>query len=250
MIKTTKMTKLDLTFSRYEEKYLLDEKQYDAILAFLPEITVPDAFAQYRVNNIYYDTCSYDIIRRSIEKPMYKEKLRLRYYGDSLDVIPDERVVFLELKKKFNGIVYKRRIMLQKSDAERVLREADVSFVDGEFAQVTQEIRHFLSSVSDIENRVAISYKRTALTGKNQADLRITFDTDVALRSGQEQCNLMQDNLMLMEIKTATAMPLTLARFLSRQGIFPAGYSKYKTAYINCIYPQLQKTQGEKSNYG
>jgi hypothetical protein len=242
-----KMTKLDFTFSRYEEKYLLDKKQHEAILAFLPEITIPDAFAEYRVNNIYYDTETYDVIRRSIEKPIYKEKLRLRYYGEFSGGVPHDQQVFLELKKKFSGVVYKRRIMLDKSDAERVLSEPGAPCTGGEFTQVRQEIQHFLASIPAITNEVIISYRRTALTGRDDENLRVTFDTDVVLRDGQKSCNLMQDELMLMEIKTATAMPLALARFLSAHAIYPANYSKYKTAYINYIYPSLR---GEKKQYG
>jgi hypothetical protein len=228
-----KATKTDMTFARCEEKYLLTFAQYEPLCGFLGGITVPDAHAQYKVNNVYYDTATYAVIRRSIEKPtpLYKEKLRLRYYGNSSQP-PDS--VFLELKKKFNGIVYKRRISLKKSDVAK--------FFAGETAdcQIAGEIRVFLNSIDPIVNEVAISYERQALTGIGGfSDLRITFDTRVRY----EGHDLLEQGQVLMEIKSATAMPLELARYLSENAVFPSSFSKYKAAYTNHIF----KEEGEKS---
>jgi hypothetical protein len=227
------------TFTRYEAKYLLEESQYNAIRGFLAAMTVPDRHAEYKVNNIYYDSRDFAIIRHSIEKPtpIYKEKLRLRYYDNDS---AGEQGVFLELKKKFNGIVYKRRIMLpQKHDAERFLRsgESDELGDSENYAQVAREIRAFIATIPDIDNEIAISYRRTALSGNDSVDdLRITFDTELFFENSDGKHRLLPANLRLMEVKTATAMPMSLARYLSENRIFPRSFSKYGTAYKDYIY--------------
>jgi hypothetical protein len=227
------MQRIDYTFARHEEKYLLNKQQFSRLYEFLQTMTAPDRFGNYRVNNIYYDTSSYDIIRRSMEKPLYKEKLRLRYYGN---VQPDE--VFLELKKKYDGIVYKRRITLGKPQIDALIAspadEAD-EFVSG--CQITQEIRHYLLSIPPLTNQSAISYKRIALVGLHEPNLRITFDTEVLFNGVWSLC----DDRIIMEIKADCAMPPQLSRVLSANRVFPSSFSKYKTAYMHYIYPFKQE---------
>ncbi|MCL1866210.1 MAG: polyphosphate polymerase domain-containing protein [Oscillospiraceae bacterium] len=228
------MIKSNFTFARYEEKYLLDKSDYKRVRDFLESSAVPDDFGEYIVKNNYFDTRNFDIIRQSIQepKPLFKEKLRLRYYGEGL---PADESVFLELKKKFDGIVYKRRIMLKVEEAMRFIRNpADVALPD-EHRQVADEIANFLGNFPPLVNRVPISYRRTALSGEN--GLRVTFDTEVKYDGKHD---LLEKDCILMEIKTDSAMPLSLARFLSENEIFPCGFSKYKIAYQKYIFGVVQ----------
>ena len=102
-------------FKRKEVKYLLTEAQLAALRPALETHMEPDAFAHSSISNLYYDTPDFRMLRRSQEKPAYKEKLRLRGYG-----VPDEETqVFPEIKKKAEGIVYKRRVRMPYGDAIR-----------------------------------------------------------------------------------------------------------------------------------
>lgn len=219
------------TFARYEEKYMLDRAQFEQLCEFFKDKTVPDEFPEYRVNNIYYDTSDYRIIRHSIEKPRYKEKLRLRYYGETL---PQDGIVFLELKKKYRSIVYKRRILLQYNLIDEFLN-CPASFlseiVEERFKQVAEEMKFFLSTLNDISNQILISYKRTALVGED--DMRITFDNDILYNHEHE---ILPADYVIMELKGNSSMPLEYAKFFSEKGIFPVSFSKYKTAYIKHIF--------------
>ena len=94
------------TFERRELKYRITDAQRAALEAAFGARMVPDKYGESTICNIYYDTADYRLIRASLEKPAYKEKLRLRSYG----VTEPGGEVFLELKKKYKGIVYKRRI--------------------------------------------------------------------------------------------------------------------------------------------
>ena len=111
------MSEYQGTFKRYEKKYLVTQQQYNALAKVFAARMVPDRFAESTISNIYYDTPDFRLIRRSLEKPAYKEKLRLRSYG-----VPNEETqVFPEIKKKARGIVYKRRVSMPYGDALRYL---------------------------------------------------------------------------------------------------------------------------------
>ena len=101
------------TFERRELKYRITDAQRAALEAAFDARMVPDEYGESTICNIYYDTADYRLIRAPLEKPAYKEKLRLRSYG----VTGPGGEVFLELKKKYKGIVYKRRITLPEDAA-------------------------------------------------------------------------------------------------------------------------------------
>ena len=106
-------------FERYEKKYLLDENQYTELQKVLKGRFQIDNYGKTTINNIYYDTPESLLIRRSIEKPVYKEKLRVRSYGKA----DSETQVFIELKKKYKGIVYKRRTSMKLRHSDALLYE-------------------------------------------------------------------------------------------------------------------------------
>lgn len=168
------MSQTKSVFKRYEKKYLLNEKQYNAFTEFLENKMVPDQYGKYTISNIYYDTLNYQLIRASIEKPVYKEKLRLRSYG-----IPSENdTVFVELKKKYNKVVYKRRVPMKLKDAKLYLEQGQLCSPS---CQILNEINWFLKFYHPIP-QIYIAYDRIAMSSKENPDLRITFDTNICIK--------------------------------------------------------------------
>ena len=223
------MSELQSCFKRYEKKYLLTQEQYHAMKRGMASYMKPDEHPQYTICNIYYDTEHFDLIRASLEMPVYKEKLRLRSYGVPGDLDP----VFVEVKKKFDGVVYKRRITMEAQDAVQYLQGAQ----DGDGSQISREIDWFLKYYQP-EPKVFIAYDREAYAAADGGELRITFDTGLRVRSdyvdlryGDYGVPLMDSSLVLMEIKIPGTAPLWLAQLLSSKNIFPASFSKYGTYY-------------------
>lgn len=226
------MTDAKLTFERFETKYLLSPEQFSALWAELENRVRPDEYFSSTVCSIYYDTPDFTLIRRSIEKPLYKEKLRLRSYN-----VPGAGgPVFVELKKKYKGTVYKRRAQTTREEAEAWLsREASAP----DDTQVCREIDWFLESYSPVP-KVFIACDREAWASTELEDLRFTFDrnlrfreNDLSLSAGDGGEPLLDEGTVLMEIKMPGAAPVWLAELLSRLGIFPAGFSKYGACYKN-----------------
>ena len=225
-------------FSRYEKKYLIDEKTYQFILSKIDEYMVADKYSKdggfYNIANIYYDTPDDALIRASIEKPIYKEKLRLRSYG-----VPGlEDKVFLEIKKKFKGMVYKRRTKLKLYEAYDLtmkgIHPEDSSYIN---KQVLAEIEYFLK-MYDLSPKVYLTYDRRAYFGKDDSDFRVTFDTnirsrreDVGLEKGNHGELLIGNGAWLMEVKSHMAVPIWFTAILTEAGVYPTSFSKYGTEY-------------------
>lgn len=228
-----------LCFKRYEKKYFLSSLQYDAVLKEIEKHLTPDKFYRSRVCNIYYDTEDWRLIRDSIEKPNYKEKLRVRSYG----VPKSNDKVFVEIKKKFDGIVYKRRAEVSAALAQSTLCGGSHSGS----SQIENEIDWF-QSFYKTKPRVFIAYDRLSFTGVVDEGLRITFDSDICFRTdrlnltlGDDGTKLFENGKVLMEIKIPGACPLWLCRLLSENSIYPTSFSKYGTVYRNEI---LKKKTG------
>ena len=229
-------------FNRYEHKYVIDKQTFEKVIKILDERMEPDSYNKnhtpYTIANIYFDTPDDYLIRMSLSRPDYKEKLRLRAYG-----IPDkDSIVFLEIKKKFNGIVNKRRTELTLSEAYSFLssRNAPVSKVHMN-TQVIHELEYFMN-IYDLYPKVYIAYDRIAYFEKNNADLRISFDMnirsrryDLALEKGDYGERLLPEDVVLMEIKTSLAKPLWLTHILSELDIKRTHFSKYGTEFKNYI---------------
>ena len=223
------MSGIQSCFKRYEKKYLLTAEQYRAMLLGMAPYMKPDEHPRYSISNVYYDTEHYDLIRASLEKPVYKEKLRMRSYG-----VPGSRdTVFVELKKKYDGVFYNRRITMEMRDAALYLHGAR----KGDGSQISREIDYFLHFYQP-ERKVFIAYDREAYAASDGGELRITFDTalrarsnDVDLRLGDHGAPLLSDDLCLMEIKIPGTAPLWLARLLSENNIFSTSFSKYGAYY-------------------
>lgn len=233
------MSDIISSFQRVEAKYFLTPEQKQALMPALEEHFSVDEYGKHTISNLYYDTEDFQIIRTSIEKPVYKEKLRLRAYGGP---VRGDSQVFLELKKKYDHVVYKRRIAASLSEI--------LEFLDGGGApehtdpQITHELRHFLEMYR-IRPRVYLSYDRVAMFGKEDHELRLTLDQnlrfrdrDLDLRTEPEGEHLIPEELTLMEIKIPGVMPLWLAHALSQAEVFQTSFSKVGACYTNFLLPK------------
>lgn len=222
-------------FQRYEIKYLITREQKELLLRVMENYMQPDEYGQSLICNLYFDTPDYTLIRRSLEGPVYKEKLRVRSYGRARS----DSQVFLELKKKYKGVVYKRRIDAREQSAMDYLLRSKTLMQQ---SQITEEIDYFKQMYPGLVPTVYLSYEREAFCGKTDEGLRITFDENILWR--QEELSLcaqsygraiLEPDSVLMEIKTASAIPLWLCGFLSEHSIFKTNFSKYGRAYTQML---------------
>ncbi len=225
-------------FNRIENKYLLNEVQLNAIEMVLKENMTADSHskdgAMYTITNVYYDTVDNNLIRVSLDKPKYKEKIRLRSYG----VPTMDEEVFVEIKKKVNGLVNKRRTKLKLYEAEFFLKTNKLPVIkDYMNKQVLNEIAYFIEK-NKISPSVYIAYDRKAYFGKDDNDLRLTIDTNIRTRRddlsvalGDYGCQLLDKGMYLMEIKSSKSMPMWLVNILSEKNIHKTSFSKYGVEY-------------------
>ena len=221
------------TFKRVEMKYMLDSEKKAAFIEALGDRLVPDDYPESDIMNIYYDTMDYHLARKSLERPIYKEKLRLRTYG-----VPNgDTTAFLEIKKKFKGIVYKRRISLPYGEAISAMNEGTPINKEG---QITREIEAFRTHYGSLSRKTVVSYHRTSYYLKDDPSFRITFDNDIRYRNSSTDLSsgifgkkLLADDMSIMEIKVGGAMPLSIAHTLSSLDIKKGRFSKYGSAYEN-----------------
>ena len=219
------------TFQRHEVKFLLNRKQRMALDLAMQDHMQQDQYGESTICSLYYDTKDFRLIRRSMEKPVYKEKLRLRSYGPAQ---PDG-TVFVELKKKYDGIVYKRRISMKEAQAVRYL--AGETYLP-EDSQIGREIDWFKKYYQELIPAVYLCYDRIAYFSREDEDLRVTLDRNIWWRDqeltlvsapwGQQ---LLESGQSLLEIKTSSAIPVWLAKVLSKNNIRMTTFSKYGKAY-------------------
>ncbi|MCD8039181.1 MAG: polyphosphate polymerase domain-containing protein [Lachnospiraceae bacterium] len=222
-------------FKRYELKYIMTAKQRKAVLeAMLPYMRL-DKFGHTTIRNIYFDTDNYRLVRRSIEKPVYKEKLRIRSYKQ----VGAQDDVFIELKKKYDEIVYKRRETLPYIEAlEWLVRETPFP----RKTQIGDEIDYFFEYYQTLKPRVFLSYEREAFYALDGSDFRVTFDDNILARQEDLRLSgeawgerLLDEGSVLMEIKTSGGIPLWMTRVLTQEHIYKTSFSKYGTAYQKII---------------
>lgn len=237
-------------FKRYELKYMLTPEQKQAVLQAISPYMKLDKYGRTTIRNIYLDSENYRLIRRSIEKPSYKEKLRIRSYSQATH----DSTVFVELKKKYDKVVYKRRLPLRESEA--------MSWLLGEgqcpvSTQISREIDYFMEYYDRPRPVVFLSYEREAYYESCGGDFRVTFDnnilcrrSDIRLTSAAYGEPILDGGRILMELKCSGGIPLWMVEALSRERIYKTSFSKYGTAYERLIYPTInqQITAGLKEN--
>ncbi len=217
---------------------MLTHEQKEKILKAMSDYMTLDQYGRTTIRNIYFDTENYRLIRRSIEKPVYREKLRIRSYSQAS---PDS-TVFVELKKKYEKIVYKRRLPLCHQDAAAwVLREKPCPV----HTQISHEIDYFIDFYGKLKPTVFLSYEREAYYDRNGGDFRVTFDdhilcrqTDVNLCSPVYGTPILPKGKILMELKCSGGIPLWMVKVLSEERIYKTSFSKYGTAYATLIFPE------------
>lgn len=228
------------SFQRYELKYLLDAEQKARLLQAMEYHMALDKYGRTTIRNIYFDTENYRLIRRSIEKPVYKEKLRIRSYRQA----EGESPVFVELKKKYKGVVYKRRVSMPEKTAMDWILEGKKPEQD---TQIVREIDYFRTYYETLRPVVFLSYEREAFYCRQGGDFRITLDENILCRRsglslGAEPWGtaILPEGRVLMEVKTAGGIPRWMTEFLSRERIYKSSFSKYGTAYEKLILPNFK----------
>lgn len=223
-------------FQRLEKKYLLSEAERRYLLSVLCEHMQPDEYGAYTICNVYFDTENNDLIRRSLEKPVFKEKLRVRSYG----VPAAQDPVFLEIKRKCKGVVYKRRVTMPCDCLQTYL---DTGQHPWEASQIWNEIDYCMQFYK-VQPKLFLAYDRTAFRGVETPSLRVTFDkniryrqTKLSLAEGDDGELLLPQGQYIMEIKSDGAMPLWLCEALNAAQIYPTSFSKYGN-----IYKKLQRS--------
>lgn len=217
-------------FKRVEYKYLMSKEVYQSLLKLILLHLEEDQYGPTTIQSLYFDTPTNRLIRNSIDKPLYKEKIRLRSYG----LCTSSSNVFLELKKKSSGIVFKRRIKIKEKEAFNFL----IGRIKPNDSQITNEIDYFVSFYGTLNPSFLILYDRTAYLEKGTT-LRITFDQNIRYRRKELNLHTSLDGtlissvkgMVLMEVKTDTALPLWLVKFLNENKIYKKSFSKYGEAY-------------------
>ncbi len=232
-------------FKRYELKYRLTKQQYNLLCRRMKEHMVLDSYGRHKISNVYFDTESFSIIRHSIDKPKYKEKLRLRVYGQP----GEDKVGFIELKKKYDGVVYKRRIQANQSDAMSYLCcETELN----DTSQIKKEVDYFKGLYNKLSPSIYLSYEREAYYSPDDENFRITFDFNIKMRDveispyeSDDDIKILSDDVIVLEVKTVKGLPRWFVDYLGENGLYKTSFSKYGTAYNTFILPKyLERFRG------
>lgn len=227
-------------FKRHEIKYMITLAQKEKILKAMEPYMELDQYGRTTIRNIYFDTNHYRLVRHSIEKPAYKEKLRIRSYSQ----VNVESPVFVELKKKYDSVVYKRRLSMSWEKAMDWICGGSES---GLQSQIAEEISYFCEYYETLRPTLFLSYEREAYDSKNGDDFRVTFDDRILCRQTELSLDtevwgefVLEEGFVIMEIKTSGGIPLWLTQVLSKERIYKTSFSKYGTAYQKMIYPKIK----------
>lgn len=239
------------TFARKEIKFLLNMQQYESLMNVIHEYMNPDKYCvggrEYGIYNIYYDTPDDFLIRESLAKPYYKEKIRLRsYYSPAAS----DDTVFLEIKKKIGGIVTKRRVSMTLAESEAYFYERSKPVITKYITeQVFRELDVFLDHYPVVPKQY-ISYQREAFFGKDNSDFRLTFDRKITERRYDLGLDyesygnfIIGEDQRLMEVKVSDAIPDWLVGKLSELQIYKTSFSKYGRAYENFVKSNIEKSE-------
>lgn len=227
-------------FKRVEKKYPIDEGKKDMLLSLIKDRLVADSHGKSTICSLYLDTPDRQLIRASIDARTYKEKLRIRSYG----VPQKDTQVFLEIKKKYKGVVYKRRVKMPLSTAEEYISNGTPPFD----SQIMREIDYAMKFYRHPKPSMLIAYEREAFFSKEDEGLRITFDKNIRFRDnekdmtvGAEGTKIIEDGRYILEIKTNGGMPLWLAEALDKCKIFPSSFSKYGISHLMTLQKPIPR---------
>ena len=227
------------TFSRTEKKYAVPADLYPEVKAYVESFMLPEPdYHRYSLCNVYYDTEHFELARRSVEKPVFKEKLRVRSYGTPTE----DSKVYVEAKIKYKGVVYKRRIGLLHREVQAFLEDG----ISPKDTQIARELLYF-QKMFQLEPKIYLAYERVAYIGKDNPEFRLTFDeniryreTDLSLLCGDRGEPLLPDGTRIMEIKVPDALPPEALEMLRRFSLTPVSFSKYGTIYKKLLTAQKE----------
>lgn len=216
-------------FERIEKKYRLTDRQYESFMQGIKPYMKPDEHGFTTICNIYFDTANDDLIKTSLEKPIYKEKIRMRSYG----IAKPDSTLYLELKKKYKGVVYKRRMALTYQEATQFIQTQILPNKEG---QIQKELQ-YSTQYYQLKPKCFLAYDRKAYYGKMDHNLRITIDYNIRSRfqdfhfESSEGEYLTEKKEYLVELKTTGGAPLWLVTLLNELQIYPCSFSKYGHVY-------------------
>lgn len=213
-------------FKRTEIKYLVSEKQVQELMWLIEPYLKKDEYFKGTNCSVYYDDENRYLAIHSLEKPLYKEKIRIRSYG-----VPRlNDTVFLEIKKKFNGIGSKRRIPVKLADFYEYEKTGKLTtnspIIKAELDECFKRYH--------LKPTMYLAYDRTSYCGKDDPSFRLTFDrnvrsrnNDLRLEAGDHGKKFFENNEVVMEVKAINRYPLFFVHALSKLKIYPASFSKY-----------------------
>ena len=216
-------------FERIEQKYILNENEYLIIKKYLNEYFVRDKYFESNIYNIYFDNDNYDLIINSLEKPIYKEKVRLRSYN----TFKNTDILFLEIKTKYKNKVYKRRVELTKDEFDKYINNDILP----NRSQIMKEIDYRLKYYK-LKPKILVAYDRKSYLSKESNDFRITFDSNLRYRFDNlylDDCNnkkFFNEDKYIMEVKSLNALPLWFVKILNENKIYPTSFSKVGSIYM------------------
>lgn len=226
-------------FKRYELKYVLSLDQYNELKEIMKNFMDEDEFGVSTINNVYFDTPSYLLIRNSIEKTGFKEKLRVRSYG----TITKDSKVFIEMKRKCNGLVYKRRLAVPYEEGYNFLVNNKPLLIQN---QISRELDYFVNHYNTLLPKMKIDYQREAFFGKEDRSFRITFDYNIKVNRTEfenEVQSIIEDDQVLLEVKISKGYPQWLLDYLNHNHIYKTSFSKYGMAYKKIVLSE--KIEGD-----
>lgn len=222
------------TEARYEKKYLLTKEQYIAFKEKIKDVTKKDKHGDTTICNLYYDTDDFKLISTSLDKPLYKEKFRIRSYGAA----DDNTKIFAEIKKKYNGVVYKRRVSFKHKEFMNATM-LDLKLKSNEVdKQILNEISYLFKHYNGLVPKMFICYDREPMFATDESGIRITFDKNILYRTDNLRLDtkitgtpILDDGMCILELKTGPALPIWISEILTELKIYPASFSKYGVAY-------------------
>ena len=237
-------------FGRHEAKYALDSETFAAFHKEIQRYLELDHHnkdgERYKIYNLYADTKDNNVIRKSLAKPKYKEKIRIRSYNE----FNKDDIVFVEVKKKYNKFVNKRRTKMKFDQAVNFVEQGIVPPLQPYMnEQVIKELKYSIDR-DQLYLKLYLTYERIAYFSIEQKDLRITFDTNIiAKREGEKPVSLLKDGIWLMEIKAEKAFPFWLVKLLAKHKIYKQSFSKYGKEYEHFISEHRSIYSGYQMNY-
>lgn len=215
---------------RMEQKYFISSEKYNKLMSLINDKLVKDKYFDERIYNVYFDNDEYDLIIKSLDKPVYKEKIRLRSYSKA----NLNTSVFLEVKKKFDGHGNKRRVDINYLEAKNYI---DKNIIPDTNKQIMMELDYIFKK-NDLKPKISLTYDRLSYAFKEDETYRITFDTNIRFSNKKldlidlddEEC--LFDDGYIMEVKTLKGYPVWFINALSNLKIYPVSYSKVGEAYL------------------